>query len=559
MISAIQTKLQKHNKIVFIVLLAIIIVAFVFTIGAAPGLGGAQKTARADYFGYNLQSERDVRELTRIGEISFRLEYGDQQANPNQFQNYVLNRVAYLELADQLQIPPPTEEELRHFVTGRSAFQDEEGAFDPTKYSGFIDDVEANPQTSTGEVAWVLEQDYRIDKARELVSGPGYVLPTEVRLQLERNQTLWSMDLATLNLAEFQPEIQFSDEELQTFFDQNAFRYEREPRTDFSYVTFSPENFLDQVKQLPEEEVVAHFEENRDQFKPEEPAAAEEETGETDEAKEEEEPKEVTLADVREEVEASLRDKKARRLAGVAAADFAYALFKEGVRPGSTGFEEVLTAHGGKLQDAPPASPTEFPAELRFPRTVQEAVFRLNEDRDFSDPLQLRDDYIVLLYEETLPSYIPELEEVREAVERDYRNEERRRLLAEKGQEIRKGLVKRIEEGATFTEAAEAEGLTTQSVEDFTRISPPQEVNRQLVARLDEFEQKEVSQMISLQNFGYFVYLTDKKVPEIDPSSDEFVRTADNLRNWSSMGSSNSVIQEFIQRETVSTQAEETN
>src|SRR5690625_545677 len=117
MISEIQTKLQKHNKIVFTVLLAIIIVAFVFTIGNMPGIGGAEpQTVRSDYFGYNLQSERDVRELLRFGEISYRIENGEGEINPNQLQSYVLDRIAFENIADSLKIPSPTEEEFRYFV-----------------------------------------------------------------------------------------------------------------------------------------------------------------------------------------------------------------------------------------------------------------------------------------------------------------------------------------------------------------------------------------------------------------------------------------------------------
>lgn len=544
MIIEIQNKLQKHNKIVFTILLAVIIVAFVFTIGNMPGLGGGERQVVAtDYFGYNLQSERDVREMMRYGGISFRIEHGEHEVSSNQLQSFVLNRVAYENLADTLRIPPPTEEQLRHFLAGRPAFQNSEGAFDVTAYSSFIDNIDADPELSTGDVAWVLEQDFRINEARKLLEGPGYVLPTEVRLQLERNQELWSLDIATIDLNAFQPEIEVTDEQLEEFFAENSFRYEREPRIVFSYVLFDRDDFVDGVPPLTEDEVTTYFEQNRARFTPEpEPAT------EADDETETEEPKEVTLADVRDEVETALRRQKAIRVAGLSASDFAYAMFQQGTRPGSEAFDELITNYKGELHEAPPASRSEFPQNLGFSYEAREAVFRLDADRDFSDPVRIGDDYAVLIYKETLPSYVPPMEEVKAEVEQDYRAEERRRLIAERGQEIRASITEKMAEEVSFIEAAESEGLTTESVEPFTRIAPPNEINRQLVMRLDEFEVQEVSQMIQIQNTGYFVFVKDRTTPDVDTSGEEFTTTMENLRQWSSMGG-NFALQEYVSQE----------
>lgn len=555
MISYIQNKLQKHNKILFFTLLAVTIVAFVFMGSGNPGMGGNDQTVRHDFFGYNLASERDWREMSRPAQLSHRISVGEEDPNPERFQNYVLERIAYLGLADKLRIPAPTEDQLKRFIASREAFQDEEGRFDSQEYSNFIDEIDANPQVSTDDVGRVIEEDFRIEKAREIVTGPGYVLPTEVRLQLERGKTLWSVDLARMNLEEFDPEIEVTDEKLAEFFEENAFRYEREPQVSFSYALFPRDAFLDQVREPSEEDLQRHFEQNRAKFaamKAEKDSAAKSEDEEAAQAEETEaEPEEeVALADVRDEVEEEVRRLRARRLSGEAAADFAYALFVEPeARPGDPRFHELLEKHGGELRDAPPATQREFPPQLGFPPQVQERVFRLNEDRDFSDPLALRDDHIVLIYQETLPSYLPPLEEIREVVERDYKSQERRRLISELGEELREKIRNRMEEGASFVEAAEAEGLNTESADEFSRMSPPEGIDRQLSARLDEFKVGEVSAMIPQQTSGVFVYVRDREVPAIDRSSSEFVSTEENLRSWSSMVAQNYVLQEFIQRE----------
>src|SRR5690606_12647099 len=125
---------------------------------------------------------------------------------------------------------------------------------------------------------------------------------------------------------------------------------EREPQISFSYAVFPNNAFIDEVGDLAEEEVIAHFEANRGQFTPpEQPKAEPDEAADADQEPADEQPAEITLADVRDQVEASLRRRKARRLAGEAAADFAYEIFRTGTQPGSAEFEQLLTAHQGEL------------------------------------------------------------------------------------------------------------------------------------------------------------------------------------------------------------------
>ncbi len=540
MIHALQTKFQKHHKIIFFVMLAIIIVAFVFTIGAAPGIGGETQTARQEFFGHNLASPREMTEIAEAAQLSLRIEYGQTQIDQRQFENYVFERLTLLGLADRLGIPGPTDEQFPTYITSLRGFQNAQGTFDPDIYNDFIDEIDANPTMSEDDVGLVLEDNFRIAQVREILGGPGYILPTEVRLQLERNQTVWSVDLAKFDIGGFEADVQPTDEQLQQFYEENSFRYERAPRTDFAYVVFESANYVDQVPAPKEEELKAYFERNRNQFTP--PAPAENAENQT-------ETPEVTLDDVRDQVTQSVRMASASRLASRAASDFAYALFENKARQGTDEFQNLINSFNAELKEAPPASANEFPAELGFPRAVQQEVFRLNEDRHFSDPLALRNDYIVLVFQETLPAYVPPLEEVRDQVAADFINEEERRLLAERAEEIRASIVEKVKNGQPFAEAAQAEGLEVTSADSFTRMTAPSEVPPAVSARLTEFKQGEVSTMIPVQDAGYFVHIRDRQVPEIDPESDEFASTAENLKSLSSMASQNYVLQEVMERE----------
>lgn len=542
MISALQTKFQKHHKFVFFVLLAVIIVAFVFTIGAAPGIGGETKTSRQDFFGHNLASERDMRGIVESTQTSFRIEHGQTQIDQRQFENYLLERLTLIAMADRLKIPNPTEDQLPEYITTLKAFTNESGKFESQLYNDFIDEIEANPTISTGQVGLILEENFRVAKVRDLLGGPGYILPTEVRLQLERSQTLWSIDLAKYDTSSLELKIEPTDEQLEEFYTENSFRYEHSPRVSFSYVVFDPANYTDQIAEPNKEELATHFERNRPKFTPKTPEKTEE--GETPEEK-----PEVTLDDVRDQVAQSLRVEKAGRVASKSASDFAYALFENKIQPGTEEFEKLVSSFQANVKKAPPASADQFPRELAFPRQVQQEVFRLSDDRHFSDPISLQNTYIILVYHEILPAYVAPIEEVREQVIADYRNEEERRLLAEKADNIHSTLRTKVTNGESFTEAAEEEGLEVTSADSFSRTSAPPEVPPALLGRLEELKKGEISAMIPVQNTGYFVFVRDREVPEIDRHSEEFTSTAQNLSMWSSMANQSIVLQELMERE----------
>ena len=64
MISWIQRYFQSHFKVIFAVLLGVLIISFVFTIGAAPGIGRADRqVVEQHFFGYNLGLQTDQQRL----------------------------------------------------------------------------------------------------------------------------------------------------------------------------------------------------------------------------------------------------------------------------------------------------------------------------------------------------------------------------------------------------------------------------------------------------------------------------------------------------------------
>ena len=94
MISWIQIHLMRHGRWLFLSLLAIIIVAFVFTIGNTPGCSSNQSNYQAQYFyGIDLNSQRARQPLIDTTSLSAFLN-SRQLRNNQQFQSEVMSRIA---------------------------------------------------------------------------------------------------------------------------------------------------------------------------------------------------------------------------------------------------------------------------------------------------------------------------------------------------------------------------------------------------------------------------------------------------------------------------------
>ena len=320
MISWIQITFQRHFRIIFFGLLAVLIVSFVFTIGAAPGIGSAERKVQArTYFDLNLSSPEDQARLYQDANLSIMLQAGSMNFSQAQLQEFALERYASLYLANQLNLPGPSEQEYEEFIKAVRIFMGPTGTFDPSAYASFRDNLKISGQFTEQDVDRILRDDYRVREVQTLLGGPGYVTEDEVNFQLERTDTVWSANVARIDYTTFAPAIEPSEDELQTYFDQNAFRYESAPQVKVSYAEFSATSYFAQI-QLTEEDIRAYYEANPARF-----PRTDSPEGETP-AITDSDP-DIDFLAVRDQVSAALRLDRARRLASEAASDLTVALF----------------------------------------------------------------------------------------------------------------------------------------------------------------------------------------------------------------------------------------
>ena len=561
MISWIQNHLIRHGRWIFLTLLAVIIVAFVFTIGNTPGC----TTDRSGYqenlfYGIDLNAPREREVIIEKVQLSAYLN-GQQIRSDEQFQSQLTSRIALLHLADEIGVPTPNQATLADYITTKSAFRGPDGEFSADAYTSFVDTIESNPRTPQGLVLVVLEEDYRINQIGSVLSGPGYLLPAEALAQTRRSRTKLTLDTASLNYAEFAPEITPDEATLREYYDSNKLRYEIPERIKASYVLFDLERYADEVPEATEAELREHFIANRAQFVTEyraanptpEPASPETvEVAEGEEAPASTEPAEaeeapVTFTDVRKAVAASYLAEQEARLANEAAQTFAYTLYRDEIKRDSAAFNTLLNESGVSLTKIEPytlagASQRALSAELL------ESAFTLGGNRYYSDAYEIDGGYAVLIYEGRIAPEIPEFEAVLAEVTTDYTFEKKRRLFNEKGESLQGELEAKLTEGTAFTEAAEALGLTAQSFETFAVEDAPRELNRSALQQAQGMQTGEVSPMLTTGGSGIFVHIAEKDVPEIASDDEDLTQAEDYLARFAAYTSGAAFANELVFR-----------
>jgi peptidyl-prolyl cis-trans isomerase D len=545
MISWIQRNFQHHFKIIFGVILVVTIVSFIISYGPGSGAarGGGSVVVR-EFFGHQLDGANPAPADLNDAKVSIDLQLGGAGGiNPDEIGNYALQRLAALHLADELHLPPPSQSEEADFIRNLRFFMGTDGQFDPVRYNLFRENLRKGGGLTEADIARVVADDVRISRLQALLDGPGYVLPSDVREQIVRSDTLWTIGTATVDYASFRPSIVPTSAQLDRFFQQNTFRYEMPPTVVANYVDFPAAPLASQVV-LSDGDVRAFYEANPSRFPaPSRPAAK---GAKPDPA--------ADYAAVRPAVEAALRLERARNLAVRAASDLAYSLYDEKVAGGSA-LESYLAARKLALKPLAPFSRDTGPAELGGSPEIGEAAFKLSADRYFSEAMPVPSGGAVLIWRDSRPARTPLLAEVHARVEADYVENERRERFVALGRSIHDSILSRLKAGASFDKAAAAaaagQGVKVDAriLPAFTLESRPKDLNETVGGALSHLGKGQLSDMAVTADKGYLVYVVDRKVPDAAASGPRFAEVRSQLAFNAARGASGPFLTQVVESE----------
>jgi len=543
MISWIQRTFAKHTKLVFLFLLIVIAIPFVFTIGAAPGIGNSgNKLLSRPFFGINLDNPEQARRIYIDASLSAELKAGYNALQGAQAQEYAFQRIAGLALADELHLPQASPDQVAKYVTTLRAFQDEQGQFDQKRYTGFADSLKTGAQVTVADVNRVLRDDTRLEDLSKIVGGPGYVMEGDIKQQLIRADSTWSIQVASLDYAAFNPPINADEAALKKFYEENSFRYDVPARPRFSYVEFKGSDFAP-PREPTEAEARAFYLANAESFPvPPDPA--------NKDVKAPVVPAGDNFTKVRTQVEAAMKNSASAKAASKAANDLTLAIYERKLKAGSPELEAFLAGQHLKLIAVAPFAPGHPPADKPWLGGYTEQIARLNKDRFFSDPIQTNDSYAVLLWDEDLPAYKPLLSEVRDRVASDFKDSEKRRLFIAQGQTLQTRLQAAAGKGAAeFAKVAAAEKLEVKSYTNFTLRQPPQDIPPQAFSLLQRMHAGQVSDMSATAEKGFWVFAQEKKLPDLTPGSPRYAEARTQLMRFTSGTNENSYLGDLVEQE----------
>ncbi len=537
MISWLQNLLQKHYKWLFSGLLAIIIVAFVFTIGNTGGIGSSNpQDIKMEFFGVNLNSPREKQAIEQ--DVILSAELNGQQLNRNSFQGAFFQRITALYLANQLNMPGPNDAQMAEYIRGLPAFQDRRtGSFSPDLYTKMLDSMQNSPQRG-GEQALlqVISDDYRIGKVMGALGGPGYVLPYMAKRQIEMTDTVWDVSVAEFDQGGFKPDLQPTDENLQKFYEENEMRFATGPRIVVSYVGFPTSEFVGDVDEPTEAQQLNYYRVHRNEF----PKG--------------EDGKPQPIDAVRADVIAGWKKTQAQELAINAANELAVAAYEavyaEKLEPNAQSVAAFAKEHGKKLVTLAPFSRSK--PESSVPGVPQSALAQaagLDDARFYTDAVALDDGAAIFFLEEELPSSTPALADIREQVLEDYKTSETRRLYNLRALEIKKELQAAATAGKSFKETAESLGLTVQSYSDFTFNSPPQGLDYFVLQTIQGMKVGEVEDLMAFGSLGTYIYVSGKETPDVPLDSPKIEENVGQMTTFAGRATAQGILNELITQE----------
>jgi peptidyl-prolyl cis-trans isomerase D len=551
MISWIQKYFQRHFKTVFGVMLALMIVSLVGIYNPSSGLGrGEQKTRERYFLKYDLNLPDDQARLFGDGSLSASLKFGSLAgATEDQIGAYAYDRAAHLHLADQWHLPAATDSEIREQIKTLRMFAGQDGTFDQKAYDSFRDRLKTNPKGPTqADVLRVIGDDVRHEKVTALLSGPGFVMPAEVKQQLVRSETTWTLATATVDYASFSPALKPTDADLTKHLEAQAFRYEIPPRLVVSAVEFSSGNYVNAVT-VTEADARAYYDANPSRFpKPPEVKPFDAATPATP-------PKVDPAADfaaVRSLVEAALKFERAKKLAVQAASDFSEALDKAKVTAGPA-LEKFLADRKLTLRPLAPFARDAGPAELGGAPELATEAWQLSARKFFSDALPTASGGAVLFWKELQPARKPQFADIRDKLATDWTESEKRKAFVELGRTLKAQLETRLKAGEPIDKAAAALATASNVKIDvktpaaFTPRNPPQDLDRPALGALERLEKGQLADMDITS--GLFVYAVDKKAPDLTEANPQFAATRTQLTGFYSRMGSGSYVSELVAAE----------
>jgi peptidyl-prolyl cis-trans isomerase D len=326
--------------------------------------------------------------------------------------NFVFNTYVLRHESDALGLTP-TDAEVVEETKKMPIFQTEGGTFDPNRYSLVVQNIGGRLGFDASGIEEAVRDSLRFKKLNALFSSTISVSPATVREMFELRNQKTEVALVRLNRDDVAKTIQVSDEDLKKAFEERKDGLKTDEMRKVRYTSLL---LSEEEKKLSGPARGAAFQK---------------------------------LLDKANEITIEMTAKEAK-------------------------FEDVAKKFGTEVKETPEFSQANPPADLGQSREVAEEVFtKLTMEQPNSDAIGTPNGYYIVQLSGVTPARPLTFEEGKTKLAETLKNERVTEALDIKGKELRAKLDTELKAGKTFAEAAQAAGVTVETLPAFSFMEPP--------------------------------------------------------------------------------------
>ncbi len=454
------TKFNKliANKFVWIGFTILIVVAFIAWDMAVPEDGDpAARQAAGHLFGKPVSPDEFRRAYTHallsvtlaVGQNIRITEEVDKELN-----DLAWKRLASLKQAEKMGIRT-TDREVVSAIHNYPGFH-HQNQFNPDMYRSFVYQYLPSLGFGANQFEEHVRQELVLQKLQRMVAESILVSPDEIQRTVHSFGDEFTVEYVLVNDEVLGEGLDVTDEEVRAFYETNKEAFTIPPKVRVKFVRFPIARYRDDIE-ITETQALDYYDLNIEEFTRYEDEPAE---GFTDDEDLFQVATTIPFEDVQEEIKDRLRREVAARRAADDAMDLVIALVpdRDGV---AASFEEAAEKHDLPIEYTEPFTRDEVPegidANLRFSAAAFD--LRPHPEYYFSDAVEGDDYMYVLALDERFPAYVPEFEEVEEAVRVAAQRDGVERAVEDLAETFRETAAQELQTGTRFAEVAETFAL----------------------------------------------------------------------------------------------------
>jgi parvulin-like peptidyl-prolyl cis-trans isomerase-like protein/SurA-like protein len=463
--------IRKRQRTLLTIITVVVIVAFAWfynpaTMRRAAGPGGAvgNLNGRVVTVGDLQKIERTIPLIHAMGLDDFLTGLTtDGRNRDDQFLSFAWNLLLLRDEAKRLEIEPGTEQ-IRDSEKALPIFQTN-NAFDPAKYQQFVDTMLKPNGLTPGDLDEVAKDYARFTGVTHLLEGSSPFPEAMFRRQYELLNQQLSLAVIRFKKADFESLIKVTDKEVQKYYDQHKETILSPEKRKIQVVSFL---LSDEQKKLPEEQKLA-----------------------------------------------------AKRPLAEQADAFAQAALQN---PAT--FDKLAREKGFTIQET-----QSFTLEQPDQLIAQESglvrqAFNLTTENPVGDVIEGNGGFYVIKLTNVESSRPLTLEEAKDRVQRELKDEKLQTAIQAKAKEVREKIDAEMQNGKGFVEAAEAAGYKPETPAPFSLVNPGNnlELARTMAIANLELNDNQTSKFLEDQDGGLIIHML-KREPIDEVKYEEYKST----------------------------------